>query len=97
MSEAVRTVTVVGLGRMGLALAGAVARAGHTVTVWNRTASRAEPLREQGVAVADTVASACSASDVVIVCLADYDANGLCSTTRAATLVRHWQAAVWSR
>ena len=75
MSEAVGTVTVVGLGRMGLALAGAVARAGHTVTVWNRTASRAEPLREQGVAVADSVASACRASDVVIVCLADYDAT----------------------
>jgi 3-hydroxyisobutyrate dehydrogenase-like beta-hydroxyacid dehydrogenase len=75
MNKAVRAVTVVGLGRMGLALAGAVARAGHTVTVWNRTASRAEPLRDLGVAVAESVASACSASDVVLVCLADYDAT----------------------
>jgi 3-hydroxyisobutyrate dehydrogenase-like beta-hydroxyacid dehydrogenase len=60
---------------MGLALARALARAGHTVTVWNRTASRAEPLQELGVAVADSAASACEASAVVVVSVTDYEAT----------------------
>lgn len=33
-------VTVIGLGAMGSALARAFIKAGHTVTVWNRTAAR---------------------------------------------------------
>jgi 3-hydroxyisobutyrate dehydrogenase-like beta-hydroxyacid dehydrogenase len=77
MDDSVRAVTVVGLGRMGSALAGAMARSGHTVTVWNRTASRAAPLRDVGVSVANSVADACASSDVVLVSVADYE------TTRA--------------
>ena len=56
MEGSVRAVAVVGLGRMGTALAGAMARSDHTVTVWNRTASRATPLRDLGVSVADSLA-----------------------------------------
>ncbi|MFD0476016.1 NAD(P)-binding domain-containing protein [Nonomuraea thailandensis] len=37
-------VTVIGLGSMGTALAGAFTRAGHPTTVWNRTAAKAAPL-----------------------------------------------------
>jgi 3-hydroxyisobutyrate dehydrogenase-like beta-hydroxyacid dehydrogenase len=75
MDKTVRTVAVLGTGRMGSALAEALARSGHTVTVWNRTASRATPLRDVGVVVADSVASACASSDVVLVSVADYDAT----------------------
>ncbi|MFD8522218.1 NAD(P)-dependent oxidoreductase [Streptomyces capillispiralis] len=65
-------VTVIGLGEMGAALAGAFLKAGHSTTVWNRTASKADPLVEQGAQRAATAAEAAQASPVVIVCLLDY-------------------------
>ncbi len=46
----------IGTGRMGSAMAGRLARAGHDVTVWNRTRSKAEPLAELGAKVADSIA-----------------------------------------
>ena len=42
------TVTVLGLGGMGSALARALLRGGRNVTVWNRTPSRAGPLMVSG-------------------------------------------------
>lgn len=36
-------VSVIGLGAMGSALAGALLRDGHRITVWNRTTAKAEP------------------------------------------------------
>ena len=42
----------IGLGRMGEAMVKRLMKAGHPVTVWNRTAAKAEALREQGAAVA---------------------------------------------
>ena len=95
MDKTVRTVTVLGLGRMGSALAGAMARSGHTVTVWNRTASRAKPLLNLGVVVADSVASACASSDVVVVSVNDYattrellDGDAVASALRGRVLVQ---------
>ncbi|MER6901101.1 NAD(P)-binding domain-containing protein, partial [Amycolatopsis sp. NPDC000740] len=45
MTGDIRTpVTVVGLGSMGRALAGAFLAAGHPTTVWNRTPDKAAPL-----------------------------------------------------
>jgi 3-hydroxyisobutyrate dehydrogenase-like beta-hydroxyacid dehydrogenase len=67
-------VTVIGLGLMGQALAAAFLRAGHTTTVWNRTAARAEPLVAQGATLADSAADAVAASPLVVVCVSDYDA-----------------------
>ncbi|MGI5156243.1 NAD(P)-dependent oxidoreductase [Microbispora sp. CA-102843] len=49
-------------------------REGHPVTVWNRTASRAEALVEQGAVLAGTVEEALTAGDLVILSLTDYDA-----------------------
>ncbi|MFF5975579.1 NAD(P)-binding domain-containing protein [Streptomyces sp. NPDC012769] len=43
-----KRVTVIGLGRMGRALAEAFLREGYETTVWNRTAARAEPLLAAG-------------------------------------------------
>jgi 3-hydroxyisobutyrate dehydrogenase len=45
----------IGTGRMGAAMATRLARAGARLTVWNRTRAKAEPLAEQGCAIADTV------------------------------------------
>ncbi|MFC8916740.1 NAD(P)-dependent oxidoreductase [Streptomyces sp. NPDC057116] len=65
-------VTVLGLGRMGSALAAAFLAAGHPTTVWNRTPGKAGALTSAGAVQADTVAAAVAASDLVVVCVLDY-------------------------
>ena len=42
----------IGIGRMGESMVKRLMKAGHPVTVWNRTAAKAEPVREQGAVVA---------------------------------------------
>ncbi|GAA1841205.1 NAD(P)-dependent oxidoreductase [Actinomadura bangladeshensis] len=64
-------ISVLGLGAMGTAIARAWLAAGYQTTVWNRTASRAEPLVAEGAKAAATAAEAVAASDLVIVCLLD--------------------------
>ena len=66
------SVSVLGLGYMGSALARAFLAQQHAVTVWNRTASKAQPLAEAGAKVAASVAEAIDASDVTVVCVSDY-------------------------
>lgn len=65
------SVAVVGLGAMGSRIAERLMAAGHKVTVWNRTAERAEPLAAAGAAVAASPCEAASAADQVITMLAD--------------------------
>jgi 3-hydroxyisobutyrate dehydrogenase-like beta-hydroxyacid dehydrogenase len=60
-------ISFVGLGEMGSALARTVAGAGHRVTVWNRSAAKAEGFP----VVAATVGEAVKA-DLVVVCLFDH-------------------------
>src|SRR5437879_11755349 len=60
----------IGLGHMGAGMAANLLRAGHEVTVYNRTRKRAEALVEQGAHAADRVADACR-GDVVVTLLAD--------------------------
>lgn len=75
MTEAGRApVSVIGLGLMGAALAGAYLKAGHRTTVWNRSAGKADPLVAQGGVAAASVADAVAASDVLVVCVVDYPA-----------------------
>ncbi|WP_380277897.1 NAD(P)-binding domain-containing protein [Kitasatospora purpeofusca] len=63
--------TLLGLGAMGTALAGAWLAAGHPLTVWNRTAAKAGPLAARGAAVAAGAAEAVAANRLVVVCLLD--------------------------
>ncbi|WP_410668734.1 NAD(P)-dependent oxidoreductase [Amycolatopsis sp. cmx-4-68] len=72
MGESKKQVGVLGLGRMGSALAGALLGAGHDVSVWNRSPLKAGPLLDRGARLAATPAEAASA-DVVISCLSTYD------------------------
>ncbi|MFI5530672.1 NAD(P)-dependent oxidoreductase [Kitasatospora sp. NPDC051853] len=65
------TVGVLGTGIMGAAMARNLARAGHTVTAWNRTRAKAEPLAADGVLVADTAAGAVEGADLVLTMLHD--------------------------
>lgn len=67
-------VTVLGLGPMGQAFVHALRRAGHAVTVWNRTAARAAPLREVGATVAATPKEALAAAELILLSLTDYQA-----------------------
>ncbi|UJW28462.1 NAD(P)-binding domain-containing protein [Saccharothrix sp. AJ9571] len=68
------TVTVLGLGAMGQALASAFVKAGLPTTVWNRSAGKAEALAGLGAVRAATVADAVLAADLVVVCVLDYAA-----------------------
>ncbi|MEU2245694.1 NAD(P)-binding domain-containing protein [Streptomyces sp. NPDC019224] len=68
-------VTVLGLGPMGRALAGAFLDAGLRTTVWNRTPGRDRALVERGAVGAASVAEAVSASELTVVCVVDYDAS----------------------
>lgn len=65
-------VTVLGLGAMGSALAGALLAGGYPTTVWNRSAGRADPLIAKGAVGAGTPAEAIMASRLVIICLLDH-------------------------
>jgi 3-hydroxyisobutyrate dehydrogenase-like beta-hydroxyacid dehydrogenase len=61
----------IGLGRMGAGMAGRLLDAGHTLAVYNRTAQRAEKLRERGAVVAETPEAAARGAEVVFTMLAD--------------------------
>jgi 3-hydroxyisobutyrate dehydrogenase-like beta-hydroxyacid dehydrogenase len=60
----------IGLGNMGAGIARSLLRAGHRVTVYNRTRERAEALRKDGANVATSVAEACR-DEAVLTMLAD--------------------------
>lgn len=60
-----------GLGRMGSAMALRMAEPGVELTVWNRTAARAEPLRHAGAVVAASAAEAVAGGGVVFTMLMD--------------------------
>ncbi|GAA2663742.1 NAD(P)-binding domain-containing protein [Streptomyces aculeolatus] len=67
-------VTVLGLGPMGRALAGAFVAAGVRTTVWNRTPGRDTELVGRGALRAASAAEAVAASELTVVCVVDYDA-----------------------
>ncbi|MCC8478428.1 NAD(P)-binding domain-containing protein [Streptomyces globisporus] len=66
------SVTVIGLGPMGRAMAGVLLDRGYGVTVWNRTASRADDLVARGAVLAPGPADAVAANEVIILSLTDY-------------------------
>jgi 3-hydroxyisobutyrate dehydrogenase-like beta-hydroxyacid dehydrogenase len=61
----------IGLGNMGAAMAQNLIKAGHSLTVYNRTRSKAHDLQSIGAKVANSPAEAASNSDVLITMLAD--------------------------
>ncbi|MEV5644165.1 NAD(P)-binding domain-containing protein [Streptomyces flaveolus] len=67
-------VTVIGLGPMGQAMTRTLLAAGHRVTVWNRTAGRADGVVADGATLAPAPGAAVEASDLVILSLTDYQA-----------------------
>ncbi|MBT2134539.1 NAD(P)-dependent oxidoreductase [Croceibacterium sp. LX-88] len=74
-----KRIAFLGLGVMGAPMAGHLARAGHRVTVYNRTASRAEAWVEQhkaerlDVDLAPTPVEAATGQDAVLTCVGNDD------------------------
>jgi len=64
----------IGLGVMGYPMAGHLVKAGHEVTVYNRTTSKAEAwVKEHGGALQTTPAAAADGADVVCACVGNDD------------------------
>ncbi|WP_347266051.1 NAD(P)-dependent oxidoreductase [Paracoccus sp. (in: a-proteobacteria)] len=92
-------VAFLGLGVMGFPMAGHLAAAGHEVTVWNRTAARAEAwaARHKGRVAASARAAAAEAEFVMTCVGNDDDLRQVClggdgafaGMTRGALLVDH--------
>jgi hypothetical protein len=63
----------IGLGRMGAGMAASLVKAGHDVSIYNRSPGRSDPLIKLGAREAASVAGACQ-GEAVITMLADDDA-----------------------
>lgn len=61
----------IGLGIMGSGMAKNLLRAGFSVRVWNRTASRMEPLVEAGADAGESPADVAANCDIVVTCVSD--------------------------
>ncbi|GMK39817.1 3-hydroxyisobutyrate dehydrogenase [Paenibacillus sp. CCS19] len=85
----------IGLGTMGYAMAANLLRKGFDVTVYNRTAAKAEQLRELGAAVAATPADAARGRSIVITMVSNDDsirdvydgASGIFSAVSEGTVI----------
>lgn len=64
-------IAFIGLGRMGLGMAGRLLAAGHSLKLYNRTISKAAPLVRSGALPCATVAQACRDAEAIIVMVAD--------------------------
>ena len=88
-------VAFLGLGTMGAAMAANLARAGFTVTGWNRTPGRADELADLGVVMAPTAAQAVADSAIVVICVSDtpdveavlFGPDGVVDGARPGTLI----------
>ena len=65
-------ITVIGLGLMGSALARTIYKAGHKLTVWNRSPEKMQPFIDDGIAAAPDEVSAIKASPIVLICIDNY-------------------------
>jgi len=64
----------IGTGLMGAPMTARLLAAGHEVTVWNRTASKADQLVKKGALRADSPASVARAAEIVMMCVTDQHA-----------------------
>jgi 3-hydroxyisobutyrate dehydrogenase-like beta-hydroxyacid dehydrogenase len=64
-------IAFLGLGKMGTAIAALLLDKGHSLTVWNRTASAAKTLTDRGAKSAETPTAAVQSADIVFTMLTD--------------------------
>jgi 3-hydroxyisobutyrate dehydrogenase len=88
-------VAFIGMGTMGAPMALNLLKAGHEVTVHNRTRDREIPLSEAGASRAETPAAAAEFAEVVITCVSDtsdveqviLEENGVIHGAQSGTVV----------
>jgi 3-hydroxyisobutyrate dehydrogenase len=68
------TLGYIGTGLMGTPMAARLLAAGHPLTVWNRTAAKAQGLVDKGAAMGESPADVAGRSDIVFLCLTDTNA-----------------------
>lgn len=61
----------IGLGIMGRGMANNLLKAGFSVRVWNRTASRMDPFVEAGAEAGSSPADVAAHSDIIVTCVSD--------------------------
>jgi 3-hydroxyisobutyrate dehydrogenase len=61
----------IGLGIMGQGMTRNLLKSGFTVTVWNRTASKMDPLIEVGARAGASPADVAAQSDIIVICVSD--------------------------
>jgi len=91
----IRHVGFLGLGLMGSRMALNLKKKGFEVTVWNRSAARAEALQQHGLHVAKTPAQVAQVADALCTCVADVAAlrevalgkDGLLSAAKSGQLL----------
>ena len=66
-----RKIGFIGLGLMGRPMAMNLLKAGHSLTVWNRTSSRAQELVAAGATLAKSPREAAAASDILFTIVSD--------------------------
>lgn len=64
----------IGMGLMGVPMSLRLHQAGFSVQVWNRSPGKTEGLQQQGVRVADSLASLVREVDIIMLCVTDTDA-----------------------
>ncbi len=71
MADVTRRIGFIGLGIMGRGMVANLLKAGFPVRVWNRTASRMDPLVQAGAEAGKDPADVASGSEIVITCVSD--------------------------
>jgi 3-hydroxyisobutyrate dehydrogenase-like beta-hydroxyacid dehydrogenase len=70
-TAAPRKIGFIGLGLMGRPMALNLLKAGHTLTVWNRTSARTQELANAGATVAKTPREVAAASEILMTIVSD--------------------------
>jgi 3-hydroxyisobutyrate dehydrogenase len=84
-----------GLGMMGLPMTRRLLKAGHDVTVWNRSAGKAAPLAKEGARLARSPREVADRTNIVFMCVTDstaveevvFGTSGLASSAGAGKLI----------
>jgi 3-hydroxyisobutyrate dehydrogenase-like beta-hydroxyacid dehydrogenase len=90
-----KKIAYLGMGTMGRGMASNLIKAGHVVTVWNRSAERCADLVARGAKQASTPAEAAAGAELVMYCLSDdaavedlvWGAGDLLSAVQAGQIV----------
>ncbi|MBZ5662435.1 MAG: NAD(P)-dependent oxidoreductase [Acidobacteriia bacterium] len=87
-------IAFLGLGRMGIGMSRNLLRAGHSISVYNRSREKAEPLAAEGARVCDSPAGACRDAEVIMTMVADdpaveaivFGPNGIASAMKPGAI-----------